>query len=76
MIDWHCIDTVLLDMDGTLLDLNYDNTLWNRVVPDRYCDARPSATERTRQELLQHMMDQAPYPRVLLPGLLGALYGP
>ena len=40
MIDWQTIDTVLLDMDGTLLDLNYDNTLWNELVPDRYCDAR------------------------------------
>ncbi|MCY4565067.1 MAG: haloacid dehalogenase-like hydrolase, partial [Gammaproteobacteria bacterium] len=57
MIDWHSIDTVLLDMDGTLLDLKYDNTLWNQLVPDRYCDARPSATQRTRQDLLQHMMD-------------------
>ena len=57
MIDWHSIDTVLLDMDGTLLDLKYDNTLWNQLVPDRYCDARPSATQRNRQDLLQHMMD-------------------
>ena len=57
MIDWHSIDTVLLDMDGTLLDLKYDNTLWNQLVPDRYCDARPSATEETRRGLLQHMMD-------------------
>lgn len=57
MIDWRNIDTVLLDMDGTLLDLKYDNTLWNRLVPDRYCDSRPSATEATRQGLLQHMMD-------------------
>ena len=57
MIDWQTIDTVLLDMDGTLLDLKYDNTLWNQLVPDRYCDARPRATETTRRELLQHMMD-------------------
>lgn len=57
MIDWQSIDTVLLDMDGTLLDLKYDNTLWNQLVPDRYCDARPSAAAGTRQGLLQHMMD-------------------
>ena len=25
MIDWDAIDTVLLDMDGTLLDLHFDN---------------------------------------------------
>ena len=36
MIDWDRIDTVLLDMDGTLLDLHYDNTLWNELLPARY----------------------------------------
>ncbi len=25
MLDWEKIETVLLDMDGTLLDLNFDN---------------------------------------------------
>ncbi|MCP4126032.1 MAG: haloacid dehalogenase, partial [Gammaproteobacteria bacterium] len=25
MIDWQQIDTVFLDMDGTLLDLHFDN---------------------------------------------------
>jgi 5'-nucleotidase len=36
MIDWSEIDTVLLDMDGTLLDLEFDNVLWNDCVPARY----------------------------------------
>jgi len=36
MIDWHQIDTVLLDMDGTLLDLHYDNFFWQQHVPRRY----------------------------------------
>lgn len=40
MIDWQAIDTVLLDMDGTLLDLHYDNYFWNehlvRVYADRH----------------------------------------
>ena len=36
MIDWQQIDTVLLDMDGTLLDLHYDNYFWQRYVPQRY----------------------------------------
>lgn len=29
-------DTVLLDMDGTLLDLNFDNHFWREFVPRRY----------------------------------------
>jgi FMN phosphatase YigB (HAD superfamily) len=28
MLDWADIDTVLLDMDGTLLDLHFDNYFW------------------------------------------------
>lgn len=39
MISWDEIDTVLLDMDGTLIDLNYDNTLWNEHLPLRYAAA-------------------------------------
>jgi 5'-nucleotidase len=36
MIDWTQIDTVLLDMDGTLLDLNFDNYFWLEYLPERY----------------------------------------
>ena len=57
MIDWQAIDTVLLDMDGTLLDLKYDNTLWNQLVPDRYCQAHAPAADNAREALLNHMRD-------------------
>ena len=36
MIDWDLIDTVLLDMDGTLLDLNFDNHFWLEHLPRAY----------------------------------------
>lgn len=36
MIDWRTIDTVLLDMDGTLLDLYFDNFFWQEYMPRRY----------------------------------------
>ncbi|MEH6593177.1 MAG: GMP/IMP nucleotidase [Halioglobus sp.] len=36
MINWAAIDTVLLDMDGTLLDLSFDNFFWTQHVPDMY----------------------------------------
>ena len=35
-IHWRDIDTVLLDMDGTLLDLNFDNYFWLEYLPERY----------------------------------------
>ncbi len=37
-IDWGFIRTVLLDMDGTLLDLHYDNYFWRTFVPERYAE--------------------------------------
>jgi HAD superfamily hydrolase (TIGR01509 family) len=36
MIDWDGISTVLLDMDGTLLDLHYDNYFWMEYLPQAY----------------------------------------
>jgi len=36
--DWNQIDTVLLDLDGTLLDLHFDNYFWLHYVPERYAD--------------------------------------
>ena len=38
MIDWGRIDTVLLDMDGTLLDLHFDNYFWQEYLPQRYAE--------------------------------------
>jgi len=38
MIDWCSIDTVLLDMDGTLLDLHFDNYFWLSHLPRRYAE--------------------------------------
>jgi putative hydrolase of the HAD superfamily len=35
-VEWARIDTVLLDMDGTLLDLHFDNDFWNRRIPEHY----------------------------------------
>jgi 5'-nucleotidase len=38
--DWSDIDTVLLDLDGTLLDQAYDNHIWRDLVPQRFAVAR------------------------------------
>jgi 5'-nucleotidase len=35
-LPWAEIDTLLLDMDGTLLDLAFDNFFWNELVPGEY----------------------------------------
>ncbi|HET9694815.1 MAG TPA: GMP/IMP nucleotidase [Steroidobacteraceae bacterium] len=38
--DWSRIDTVCLDMDGTVLDLHFDNLFWLEVLPRRWGAAR------------------------------------
>lgn len=37
-LPWSAIDTVLLDMDGTLLDLHFDNHFWLEHLPQRYAE--------------------------------------
>lgn len=53
MIDWKNIDTVLLDMDGTLLDLNFDNYFWLEYLPQRYAEMLELDGERARQTLFE-----------------------
>ena len=49
--DWQRIHTVLLDMDGTLLDLRFDNYFWAELVPLRYGQARGMALHEAQAEL-------------------------
>jgi putative hydrolase of the HAD superfamily len=55
MIDWSRIDTVLLDMDGTLLDLEFDNVLWNTRLPERYAQRHGIDVDDARDRLFAHM---------------------
>lgn len=40
MLNWSKISTVLLDMDGTLLDLHFDNYFWHTHLPLKYAEAQ------------------------------------
>jgi HAD superfamily hydrolase (TIGR01509 family) len=40
VIEWGRIETVLLDMDGTLLDLHFDNYFWQEHLPRRYAELK------------------------------------
>ncbi|WP_159821840.1 GMP/IMP nucleotidase [Colwellia sp. 20A7] len=39
MLNWEKINFVLLDMDGTLLDLHFDNFFWHSHIPSKYAQA-------------------------------------
>src|SRR5271163_1329538 len=47
-VNWSAIDTVLLDMDGTLLDLRFDNWFWQELIPRRYAAAKGMSYAQTQ----------------------------
>ncbi len=57
MVDWSEIDTVLLDMDGTLIDLYFDNFLWNQRLPEMVAETRGIGVAAAREHLYAHMRD-------------------
>jgi len=50
---WGEIDTVLLDMDGTLLDKHFDDYFWEHYVPEVYAGANGMSLIEARKILLQ-----------------------
>ena len=51
MINWNEIQTVFLDMDGTLLDLHFDNHFWRDYVPEQYAIRHEMTVEEARADL-------------------------
>jgi putative hydrolase of the HAD superfamily len=54
-IDWSNIQTVMLDMDGTILDLHFDNHFWLQHMPTAYA--------------AKHNIDKYEADQILLPML-------
>lgn len=50
-LPWNQIDTVLLDMDGTLLDLHFDNHFWLEHLPRRFAELRGISRAQADAEL-------------------------
>ncbi len=48
---WSAIDVVLFDMDGTLLDLHFDNYFWLEHLPLRYGEKHQLSTHDAKQLL-------------------------
>lgn len=45
MPPWSNIDTVMFDMDGTVLDLHFDNYFWLHLVPQHYSEKHGVSAE-------------------------------
>jgi len=57
MIIWNEIDTVLLDMDGTLLDLNFDNHFWQEYLPEKWGESHGIDPEEAKKRLWPKFME-------------------
>lgn len=51
--NWKEIDTVLLDMDGTLIDLQPDNYFWLQLVPKALSEKHGMTLEQARKTIHQ-----------------------
>ena len=51
-IDWNEINTVLLDMDGTLLDLNFDYYFWHEYLPENCAKQNNMDVQKAKVKLL------------------------
>lgn len=52
LVNWDTVENVFLDMDGTLLDLHFDNYFWQEYIPLRYAECRGMSVAEARTELL------------------------
>ena len=52
-IPWHAVQSVLLDMDGTLLDRHFDDYFWETYVPQAYARARGLPPAQAKAELME-----------------------
>lgn len=53
-LDWQEIKTVFLDLDGTLLDLHFDNHFWLEYVPKRFAEKHDLSHEVASDTLMSH----------------------
>ncbi|MBS99238.1 MAG: haloacid dehalogenase [Oceanospirillaceae bacterium] len=58
MLDWQAVDTVLLDMDGTLLDLHFDAHFWLEFMPLRYAQRHGLDPATSRDPLIERIMSE------------------
>ncbi|PIE60151.1 MAG: haloacid dehalogenase [Desulfobulbus propionicus] len=52
VLKWETIDTVLLDMDGTLLDKHFDDYFWEQYLPEHYSLVHDISLEEAKKQLL------------------------
>jgi len=55
--DWDTVQTVFLDLDGTLLDLHFDNHFWHEHLPERYAQQKGRSPVEARALISTHIKE-------------------
>jgi HAD superfamily hydrolase (TIGR01509 family) len=56
--EWSAVDTVLLDLDGTLLDLAFDTRFWRHTIPAAWAHARGLTLAEAHEHLLPRFRER------------------
>lgn len=56
ILNWQAVDTLLLDMDGTLLDLHFDNFFWLEYLPKRFAEIHQLEPEAAKADLAKRFL--------------------
>lgn len=59
-INWSSIDTVLLDMDGTLIDQHHEDVFWKDMVPKAYAKKNNLALDEAKRILFAKYNKKSP----------------
>ena len=57
-INWNQIDSILLDLDGTLLDLNFDLHFWLEYIPKVYSEKHGISFENSKEAIVSKINSQ------------------
>lgn len=57
LVAWEMVEWVILDMDGTILDLAYDNYFWRELVPQRYAALHGMSLEQAQAQLTPRFLE-------------------
>jgi putative hydrolase of the HAD superfamily len=58
ILDWKDVDTVLLDMDGTILDRHFDDQFWLEHVPKRWSQQNNTTIAHAKEQLYRMFRSQ------------------
>ncbi|QGP57138.1 GMP/IMP nucleotidase YrfG (plasmid) [Piscirickettsia salmonis] len=54
-IDWCTIESVFFDMDGTLLDLRFDNYIWLEAMPNKYAKIHNTTLSKAKEHIKKYI---------------------